>query len=95
MYQFGDRLPGGSGEVGGDDVGGMAVQRGPSPVIAHRGPRISVRSGFLDIPQRDPGVQRGGDERVAQRVGPDGFGDPGVAGYPPDDPPGAVAVQPF
>ena len=50
--------------------------------------------GFLHVAQRDPGVQRGGDERVPQRVGPDGFGDPGAAGDPADDPPGAVPVQP-
>jgi hypothetical protein len=50
-------------------------------------------SGFLHIAQRDPSIQRGGDERVAQSVRPDGLGDPGPAGHPPDDPPGAV-VQP-
>jgi hypothetical protein len=40
-----------------------------------------------------PGVQRGGDERVPQRVGPDRLGDSGAAGSPADDPSGAVAVQ--
>jgi hypothetical protein len=45
------RLPGNSG-----DIGGMPVERGAGPVIAHRGARISVRSGFLDVPERDPGV---------------------------------------
>jgi hypothetical protein len=35
-----------------------------------------------------------GDERVPQGVRPDGFRDPGAAGYPADDPPGAVPVQP-
>jgi hypothetical protein len=42
----------------------MSVEQGAGPVIAHRGARISVRSGFLHIPERDPGVQGGGDERV-------------------------------
>jgi hypothetical protein len=53
-----------------------------------------VGSGFLDIAQRDTGVQRGGDESVAQRVRPDGLGDPGPAGYPLDDPPSSMPVQP-
>src|SRR5258708_11828932 len=35
-----------------------------------------------------------GDECVPQRVGPDGLGNPGAAGDPADDPPGAVPVQP-
>jgi hypothetical protein len=53
-----------------------------------------VGSGFLHVPQRHPGIQRGGDERVPQRVRPDCLGDPGAAGDPADDPPGAVPVQP-
>jgi len=36
----------------------------------------------------------GGDERVPQRVGADVLGAPGAAGYPADDPGGAVPVQP-
>jgi hypothetical protein len=35
-----------------------------------------------------------GDERVPEGVRPDGLGDPGAAGYPADDPGGAVPVQP-
>ena len=50
--------------------------------------------GFLHVAQRDPGVQCGGDECVPQRVRPDVLGDPGAAGNPADDPPGAVPVQP-
>ena len=50
--------------------------------------------GLLHIPERDPSVQRGGDERVPQGVRPDGLGDPRPAGHPPDDPPGAVPVEP-
>ena len=50
--------------------------------------------GFLHVAQRDPGIQRGGDERMPQRVRPDGLGDPGAAGDPADDPPGAVPIQP-
>jgi len=46
------------------------------------------------LPQRDPGVKRGGDERVPQRVRPDAFEDPGPASSAADDPSGAVAVQP-
>jgi hypothetical protein len=53
-----------------------------------------VRSGFLHIPQRDPCIQRRGDERVPQRVRPDRLSDPGAAGGPADDPPRTVPVQP-
>ena len=49
---------------------------------------------FLDVAQRDPGIQRGGDERVSERVRGDGFGDPGASRDLPDDPPGAMPVQP-
>ena len=67
MHQLGGGLPGGSGDVRGDDIGGMAVQRGAGPVIAHGGARISVGSRFLDIPQRDPSIQTG-SERFTNRV---------------------------
>jgi hypothetical protein len=48
----------------------------------------------LDVAQRHPGIQRGGDERMSERVRRDRFGDPGSAGGLADDPPGAVPVQP-
>jgi hypothetical protein len=54
-----------------------------------------VRGGFLDVAERDPGVEGGGDERVPQRVRPNGFGDPRAAGDPADDPGGSVPVQPL
>jgi hypothetical protein len=50
--------------------------------------------GLLYVPQRHPGVQGGGDERVPQGVRADVPGDPGAAGEPADDPGGAVPVQP-
>jgi len=53
-----------------------------------------VRGGFLHIAQRHAGVERGGDERVPQRVRPGRLDDPGAAGGPADDPRGAVPVQP-
>jgi hypothetical protein len=53
-----------------------------------------MRGGFLDVAQRDPGIQGGRDKRVPERVGRDGLGDPGAAGGLADDPPGAVPVQP-
>ena len=51
-------------------------------------------SGLLHIAQGYPGVERGGDECVPQRVRADLLGDPGVADNPADDPHGTVAVQP-
>jgi transposase len=53
-----------------------------------------VGCGFLDIPQRDPSIQGGGNECVAQRVRSDRLGDPGAAGNPANDPPGTMPVQP-
>jgi hypothetical protein len=93
-YWIAGVLSGGSGDVGGDDVGGVAVQRGAGPVIAHGRAWVGVGSGFLDVAQRNPGVQTDGDERMPQRVWADRLGDPGAAGDAADDPPGAVAVQP-
>jgi hypothetical protein len=53
-----------------------------------------VRGGFLRVAERDAGIQRRGDERVPERVRPDGLGDPGAPGDSADDLPGAVPVQP-
>ena len=41
-------------DIRGDDVSGVSVQGHPGPVVAHRGPRIGVRSRFLHVPQRHP-----------------------------------------
>ena len=54
MYRLADGLSGSSGNVGRNNVGGVPVQRGAGPVIAHRGARISVGRGFLDIPAAAP-----------------------------------------
>jgi hypothetical protein len=79
-------------DIGGDDVGGVPVQTAAGAVVSHGGPGISVRGRFLHVPQRDPRVQRGGDERVPQRVRPGRLGDPGTAADPADNPPGTVPV---
>jgi len=73
-------LPGGTSGVSGDDAGGVPIQAAAGAVVSHGGPGIGVRGGFLDVAERHPGVQGGGDERVPQRVGADRFGDPGAAG---------------
>jgi hypothetical protein len=54
-----------------------------------------VGGGFLHVAQRYPGVQSGGDKRVAQRMRPDRLGDPGAARDPADNPSGTVPVQPL
>ena len=56
--------------------------------------RVGVRCGLLHVPQRHPGVKRGGDERMPQRVRADVLCDPGTSGHTADDPGGAVPVQP-
>ena len=50
--------------------------------------------GLLHIAQRHPGIERRGDERMAQRVGADFLADRGAARNPADDPSRAMAVQP-
>jgi hypothetical protein len=46
----------------------MPVQVLPSAVVAHRGARISMAGGDLDVTEVDAGVEHGGDERVPQHV---------------------------
>jgi len=89
------RLPGGSGKVGGDNISSVAVETATGPVVSHRCARVGMRGRFLDIPQRNPGVEGGGDEGVPQGVRPDRLGDPGAARDTADDPGGAVPVQPL
>jgi hypothetical protein len=72
-----DGLSGCPGDERCDDVGGVPVQARPRAVVANGGPRIGVGGGLLHIPQRHPGVKRGGDEGVPQRVRADVLGDPG------------------
>ena len=67
-------LPGGARDVGGDDVGGMPVQAAAGPLIPHRGARISMRSGFLYVAQRDPGVQTGREHVPTLSNAPAGAG---------------------
>ena len=69
-------LPGGARDIRGDDICGMPVQAAAGPVVPHRGSRISVRCGFLDIARRDPRIQRGRDERMSERVRCNDLGDP-------------------
>ena len=82
-------------DVGGDDIGGVPVQGRPSPLwrivvlgSACEAASCTSRSGT------PASKLRRGNERVAQRVRPDGLGDPGAAGGLADDPGGAVTVQP-
>jgi ribosomal protein S18 acetylase RimI-like enzyme len=53
-----------------------------------------MRGGLLHVLQRHPGIERGSNERVSQRVRANVLGDPGPAGNPPHDPGGAVPVHP-
>jgi hypothetical protein len=71
-------LSGGSGDEGGDDVGGVAVEADAGAVVARRA-RVGVAGGFLDIAQWDARVKGGGDEGVAKRVRADPFVEAGVA----------------
>ncbi len=55
----------------------MPVEGSSSAVVAHRGPRVGVRRCFLDVSERDAGVDRGHFQAVAQRVRADALVDPG------------------
>ena len=77
----------------GDYVGGVAVERDPGAVVAHRGSRVGVGGGFLDIAQRDTGVEGGGDESVAQRVGAGVLVDPSRLRDAAHDPGCGVTIQ--
>src|SRR5215472_10893024 len=88
-------LPGCARYVSGDDVSSMPVKAAARPVVSDRGTWVGVRRGFLHVTQWDPGIKRGGDKRMSERVGRDGLADPGAAGGLADDPPGAVPVQPL
>jgi hypothetical protein len=72
--------PRGAGDERGHDVRGVAIQGLAPAVVAHGGTRVSVTGGFLDVTQRNSGVEPSGDERVPQSVRPDAFGDAGLSG---------------
>jgi hypothetical protein len=85
-------LPGGTSEVGGDDIGRVPVQAAAGTVIADRGPRVGLGGGFLDVAQGDARIESCGDECMAERVRPDGLADPGAASDSADDPGSTVPV---
>ena len=47
-----------------DNIGHVPVQAPAGPVIPHRGPRIGMQGGLLNVAQRDAGIQCRGDEHV-------------------------------
>jgi hypothetical protein len=49
----------------------MSIEGLASSVVAHGRARVSMAGGFLNVTKRNAGVERGGDERVPQRVWPD------------------------
>ncbi len=53
-------LPGGTGEVGDDEVGRVPVQAAATPFVPRRCPRAGMGSGFVRVAQRDLDIERGG-----------------------------------
>jgi hypothetical protein len=88
-------LPGGSGDVGGDDIGGVPVQGDPGPVVGHGCAGVGVGGGFLHVAERDADIEGGGDEGVAEGALADLLVQNGAAGDPADDPPGPMPVEPL
>jgi hypothetical protein len=76
----------GPSEEGGDDVGGVSVERDPGSVVAHSRAGVGMAGGFLHIAQWNPGVESSGDERVAQGVRSEALAYPGPSGDTPHDP---------
>jgi len=56
----------------------MLVQVVPGPVVAPRGPRVSVTGSVLDVPQAGPGVEAQGHEGMAEIVGVESVALPGT-----------------
>jgi hypothetical protein len=54
--------------VSGQDVVGVAVEILAGAVVTHRGAWVGVAGGDLDIAQIHPGIEHGGDERVAEHA---------------------------
>jgi hypothetical protein len=52
-----------------------------------------VRRRLLHVPERHPGVERGGDEGMAKRVWADELGDTCTPCHPSDDPASTVAIE--
>jgi hypothetical protein len=71
-----------------------AVEGYTGPVVAHGGAGIGVAGGFLHIAERNPSVEGGGDERVAEGVGPDALGYPRPSSDATYDPSGRVTIDP-
>jgi hypothetical protein len=53
------RISGPGRHIGGKNVVGVTVEVLAGPVVAHRGPGISVPGSDLDIAQVHPGIQTG------------------------------------
>jgi hypothetical protein len=85
---------GGAGEECSHDVGGVAVEGDSGSVVAHGGTGIGMAGGFLHIAQRNPSVQRSGDECVPEGVGAHALGDPRPSGDAAHDPSGRVSIDP-
>ena len=82
-----------SGDVGGHDVRGVAIEGDPSAVVAHGRARVGVTCRLLDVAKWHAGIERGGDERVAEGVRTDCFADPRSPSDPPDDPARSMAIE--
>jgi len=82
-----------SGEVGGDDVGGVAVECAAGAVVAAGLARVGMPCEVLNVTQIAAGIERGGDRGVSERVGRDGLVDPRAFREPAHDPPGSVSIQ--
>ncbi len=66
-------LPGSASDVGRDDIRGVPVQAPAGPVVADRGPRVSVGGSLLNVAQRHTGVRAAVMNACLSVCGPTGL----------------------
>ena len=54
--------------MGRQDVVGVTIQVLAGPAVAHRGARVGVTSGDLDVPEVDAGIEHGRDKGMAEHM---------------------------
>ena len=82
-----------AGEVGRDDVGGVAVEGAAGAVVAAGLAWVGMTCEVLDVTQAAAGIERGGDGGVPERVGRDALVDAGSPREPAHDPARGVPVE--
>ena len=89
------RLPAGSCNEGGNDVGGVPVEGPACAVVAHRRAWIGVGCRFLDVSEGYACIESCGDEAMTQRVRRDALLDACALGWTSHDACRLVTIHPL